>query len=164
MEQDLVDQLASVRWKLQRIEAIEAGVLLEMENRSALELVQPYERITRVQSRLRREMFHMYNELNKIVAERAKAETAKKAEKGEKEDPDDDESKWASAEELVRYSKEDVKNEKPPKYATLEYADPQPGMKKVIARIYKGQAVDDWPENDKPETAVCRGKIEKIEP
>ena len=65
-EQKLVDEMAALEWKIWRVELIEAGVLLELGDAPATACVQPYDRVTQVQCRLRRAWHKVMDRLDAI--------------------------------------------------------------------------------------------------
>jgi len=58
--------MAALEWKIWRVELIEAGVLLELGDAPATACVQPYDRVTQVQCRLRRAWHKVMDRLDAI--------------------------------------------------------------------------------------------------
>jgi hypothetical protein len=71
-DQQMVDQLAAIQWKMRRTEVIEAGVLIEHGDDPAGECLGPYDRVMRIHGRLHRAWFKLYKELESIKAARKK--------------------------------------------------------------------------------------------
>jgi hypothetical protein len=69
-QQQMVDELAAIQWKLRRAELIEAGILIEYGDEPASSCLAQYDRVTQIQCRLRRAMFKLYKELETIKVAR----------------------------------------------------------------------------------------------
>ncbi|MGA2130776.1 MAG: hypothetical protein ABSH50_00545 [Bryobacteraceae bacterium] len=152
-EMELVDELAAIKWKQWRVELIEQGTLIEYGDRPASELIGPYDRITRVQGRLRRDYFRIYKDLERLRDARA-APGPKPVEASARKSPapkptaPKPEGEWATADEMLR---QDPKKEfKLPKYYEVLWTPVQGQPPKPFARLYKGQSVKEWPADDPP--------------
>ncbi|MGA2134047.1 MAG: hypothetical protein ABSH50_17275 [Bryobacteraceae bacterium] len=69
-QQQMVDELAAIKWKLRRVELFEAGLLIEHGDEPASTCLAQFDRVTQIGCRLRRMMFKLYKELAAIKASR----------------------------------------------------------------------------------------------
>ena len=165
-EQELVSQIAQIDWKRIRTEAIEASLLAEFGDQSATLYGAEYARIMRVHAVLRRDRHKLRQELEKLQSARRKEEAAQPAPStqnpapGERSEPEpDDDERWATKEEFLTQTGRE-KNFKQAKFFEIWWT-PVPGEpEKLLARIYKGRNVDEWPADDQPDPGEVwiRGK------
>jgi len=166
-EQDLVHQLAIIEWKRLRAELIEGSIMQEHADEPASAYLPEYNTVSRIQTRLRRDRFKFCQELHHIQAARkkeAQKETQKTAEKpvekpakpstqnpepttGEQSEPEEE---WATPEEFASQTGKE-KNYKRAKFFELWWTPVKGQPPELIARLYKGKNVTDWPEDDQPE-------------
>ncbi|MGA2132258.1 MAG: hypothetical protein ABSH50_08205 [Bryobacteraceae bacterium] len=69
-QQQMVDELAALKWKLYRAELFESGLLIEYGDQPASTCLAQYDRVTQIGCRLRRMMFKLYKDLAAIRAAR----------------------------------------------------------------------------------------------
>jgi len=174
-EQDLVSQFVLIEWKRLRAELIEASLLAEYGDESATVYSATYARIMRVEAVLRRDRNKLREQLEKVQSARrreeaAKEQPAKEAPKqpesehpithnpspgvpsgpGERSEPEPDDEQWATKEEFLTQTGSE-KNYKRPKFLEMWWTPIKGEPPKLIARIYKGKNVDEWPADDQPD-------------
>ena len=120
-EQELVSQIAQIEWKRIRTELIAV---------------------------LRRDRNKLREQLERVQSARRKEASTQHPEPGEQSEPDDE--RWATKEEFLTQTGRE-KNFKQAKFFEIWWT-PVPGEpEKLLARLYKGKNVDEWPADDQPD-------------
>ena len=146
-QQKLVDEMAALEWKIWRVELIEAGVLVELGDAPATACVQPYDRVTQVQCRLRRAWHKVLDRLDAIrIAREPKAAPDAKASQSRKPKP-----KEEFVETAKEYFSQDTRDpdhfRNAKKIRFWRSLDPdQPP--ELLSMLYKGETVEEFPEDD----------------
>lgn len=138
VEQDLVDQLAAAKWRIRRTARIEAAFMADGDSQEIDRRLANLNRITQCQTRL----YRQWDKLRKDL------DATREARQSTPKEKDDDPDQWATPEEWAQQKITKPKNCKPPKELELTWRPDPNGPEKVIARIYKGKNVAEFPDED----------------
>ena len=174
VQQDLVNQLCELEWKKIRVALLEASLLAQHADDPAGDFLEQYDRIDRIQARLFRNRLRLVKAIQDAKAACREEAAQKQSERseppspdprplapdpGERSEPDpgersepepDDDDRWATKEEFLTQTGRE-KNYKQAKFFEIWWTPIKGEPEKLLACIYKGRNVDEWPADDQPE-------------
>ena len=143
IQQKMVDELAALQWKMVRLELAEGLLFEENEGKPLTEWLIHYNRVSQMQARTRSAWHRSRRELEKIQAT-AKPEPKPAPQPAPEPADNNEEEEFLEGEAWERQTGKE-KNYKRAKRFELSWRPDPNGPEKVIARLYKGKLVDEFP-------------------